>query len=477
MRPLEILMYLACLLPTLWLLLSGTRLAGLWKGFPLLAALTMALHAWFEGPHWQLVPVYLAVFVLLLLMMKPPTRRTRLAGATTLCLLLLGGGLVIALPMFHFSKLTGPYLVGTRTEFLVDSNRMETHPGARQGHREVELQIWYPTDAAATKGAKHAMYRRWRETNLRSTYQAVLAVDAYQDVAIAQGSYPVVVFNHAWRGFGNRSTFIMQELASHGFVVVSVAHPWNAATVELHDGYVADGRDQLDIGNFFSGEVTPLATRVALSEAELAIQTADDEFVLNELANWNARSQSPYEGHLDMKRVGMLGHSFGGATAIEMATQDARVLSALELEGDVFGRAAKVGVAKPVMMIDAESGFVPEKEIRSSSAGNRSLAESELMRHKAIGVTLNKYGGYLVTLHGMDHESFTDKGYFSPIAALSGVGVVPQQRAGEIINQFVVAFFDQTLNGQSQPLLRDDAQPIPEATLQVFPARDAVAGH
>jgi len=472
MRPLEIWMTALCLPPTLWLLIANSPLAGIWRFFAFCAAIAMVAHVLLEGPHWQLIPIYLAVLLLLFAAFRQPVRLVRTFAVALLLLLACGATLVALLPMFHLAKPTGPYPVGTRTEFLIDNARTETHPGARPGPREVVLQLWYPS---ATSQGKHAMYRRWRETNLRSSYQAVLPVDSLQDAPVAEGKFPVILFNHAWRGFRNRSTFLMQDLASHGFVVVSVAHSWNAATVELHDGYIADGRNEEDIGNFSASPPAPLDHRLTIAEAELKIQMADNRFALDKLEAMTKDPASPYAGRLDLTRVGTIGHSFGGATAIEMAKEDPRVLSALGLDGDVYGLAATEGVPKPVMMIEADAENIIRQWVNSPDPGTRIMAQMDAGIRKSLQVTFDRYGGFMATVRGLDHESFTDKGYFSPFRFLSGVGDMPEQRAGQIINQLSVAFFNQTLKGEPQPLLQQDQHQIPEVTIQVYRPPNAPA--
>jgi hypothetical protein len=133
-------------------------------------------------------------------------------------------------------------------------------------------------------------------------------------------------------------------------------------------------------------------------------------------------------------------------------------------------------VAKPVMMLEAESLFSSAAEVNSPDADMRVMAQVEALQQKAFNATFDRYGGYVAEIGGMDHENYTDKGYFSPFRFLSGIGAMPQKRAGEIINKLVVAFFSQTLKGERQTLLRGGLGEIPEARITVYPphVNDAV---
>ncbi len=365
MRTLEWLTVVLLAAPLAWMLFVR-RAWPVWVRVScILAILALVAHAAFEGVHWQMAPIYLAVLlaVLPLLHQQFPKRISNpplLFNILLLVLVTAGLGLCYALPMFHLSRPTGPYAVGTRTFYFVDPTRKEMHQGAPPIQREVAVQVWYPS---ATLSGKHAVYRMWKETDARSTYQAVLPVDSLQDSPIASGQFPVVLFNHAWRGFRNRSTFIEQNLASHGFVVIGVGHPWNAAVMKLHDGSIADGRSQVDLGEFYGPHILSFEQHQALADSEMKVQIADDEFLLNELAKLNASGGNPLAGHLDLAHVGAFGHSFGGAVSAELARQDPRVCSAILLDGILTGPVASTGLDKPLFRIMAKPApYIPGSE-------------------------------------------------------------------------------------------------------------------
>jgi len=475
MRTLEWLMVVLSIPAVAWTLIARRPWPLLIRLSVLIALLLLPFHAWFEGAHWQMASIYLAILLLIYPLFRPntPGRFSFWIGAAAaVCI---AGGLAVCytLPMFHLPKASGPYPIATRTMHLVDPNRQETHPHARPGNREIVIQLFYPS---ATAHGPHAVYRQLNETDLRSTYQAVLKTQALQDAPIATGRFPVILFNHAWRGFRNRSSYILQELASQGFIVIGISHPYNAAVTALKDGYLADGRKQVDLGDFYSVPMT-LEQRLDLAHNEMRIQTADDRFLLDQLAILDKTPGDPLAGHFDLTHVGAFGHSFGGSVSAELANEDPRVLSAIILDGVLHGPVAETGLPKPLFRIQAETPEMGPGSEYSPIQSTRVHAQMSKLGEGALASSFQRFGGYQVVLRGIDHENFSDKGFFSPFHSLSGIGTLPQPRAAKIINTYIVAFFIQTLKNQPQPILATEKQPFPEVVrFQSWPA-PASASH
>jgi len=475
MRTLEWLMVVLSIPAVAWTLFAR-RAGPLWiRLATILAVLLLPIHAWLEGAHWQMAPIYLAILLLLfaLILKRPASITSVIFGSIAAMLIVAGLAICYTLPMFHLPKPTGPYPVGTRTMYFIDPSRQEMHPHTPPGNREVVTQLWYPSAFAE---GKHAMYRQWKECDPRSTYQAVLKTDSLQDAPVANGSFPVILFNPAWRGFKNRSTYIMQELASHGFIVIGVGHPYNASVLELHDGSVADGRNQVDLGNFDSKPFMNAEQRIDLANSEIRIQTDDDKFLLNQLEILNQSSSSPFFQRLDLTHVGSFGHSIGGSVSAELADEDPRVLSAVILDGVLDGPVAETGLPKPLFRIKANlQGLLPGSE-NSPNPGIRVRAQMGKLGEAALANSFQRFGGYNVVIDGIGHENFDDKGFFTPFSRVSGVGPLPVPRASTIINAYIVAFFKQTLKNQPQQLLTSEKPPFPEVLrLQIWPPAGASA--
>jgi dienelactone hydrolase len=455
MRPLERLLALTLTIAAIALLLHSSL--ALWC----IAAsfLLVILHAWLEGPHWQLAPAYLAACLLLIPI------HTALVPAAALALVCSALAFSWALPMFQLPKPAGPYPVGTRILNLTDPARDETHTGAPSGPRRLVVQLWYP---AATNRGLRAPYRRWLETKRLSTYQAVLKTHSIQDAPIAAGTFPVVLFNHAWGGFRNRCTYSVQDLASHGYLVFAISHTGNTSLVALEDGTVVH-QNQFDIG-FLCPVLIPYEERLGIADTEMRIQVADCRFLLDTLDQLNETPGHPLHTHVDLTRVGTYGYSFGGSVSAELALEDPRVACALQLDGVLHGAAALEGLPKPFMAIDSLTVHVPDPF--PPGLDPLSLQTMTMMKRSADAktATLARHGGYRLMVDGMKHENFSDSSFMSPLRKLNQAGTIDPRRAALILNRYVAAFFDQTLRGTPSPLLATETRTYPEAKLTIHPS-------
>jgi predicted dienelactone hydrolase len=462
MRPFEWLISATSILGIVWFLQSRLPSSPLWFGIA--AAILLLLHAWLEGMHWQMGPAYVAL---------PLTLFAGLAGpgfpVLRLCCAIMAGAMVAAslalswvMPMFKLPAPTGRYPVGTRTLHLHDPSRVEMHAGARPGTREVVVQLWYP---AAMDSGPRAKYRLRSETSRRSSYQSVLAVHSLQDAPLALGRFPVILHNPAWHGLRHSSTFIIQDLASHGFVVAAISHPYNSSMVTLSDGTTAHPDLNQDIG-YSKHHHIPYETRIALAEEELVVQTRDCRFVLDELQRFDQTAGHPLEAHLQMDCVGAQGVSYGGAVALQLAREDARVRSAVELDGVVHGSVALHGLDKPFMFLDCPlKGHPFEAE---EGADVRAIETAGLWQHMFATKDrlLSDCGGVRVLVDGIGKADFYDQIFMSPLRKLTLVGSVPRKRVARILNSYIVAFYQQTLLGRPSSLFSHGAKDFPEVTVE-----------
>ncbi len=413
----------------------------------------LAAHLIVEGGHWQMIPAYTAVLIFAVTL-TTHTRALQFVGLSGV--LFLGAAscaLSALLPMFRLPAPTGSYTLGTRI--------LQIRTEGRNG-RDLVVQMWYP---AAPSRQPFAVYRRREETTRQSSYQAALPTNSHLNAPVANGSFPVLLFSPAWGGRRTQNTYLVEDLASHGFVVAAIDHPGNSGPTFYQDGHV----DQPATGDAMDFATLSLDEINAHGASEVERQTADEIGVLDSLERMNQDQTNPFYHRLDLTRVGTLGHSFGGAVSAEAAIEDDRIKSALNMDGSLFGRMQREGLPKPFMFIAEYSPpFVIPAKLSPVDEINLALDRSDLEAMK-------KFGTYKIIVRGSTHESFTDHSLFSPLTRFSGAGTIPKDREYEIIRAYALAFFDKTLRGADPALLREIPGPYPEATMELIPP--AAAGH
>ena len=407
------------------------RGAGGWRWFYApLAFLLLAAQGWFLGLYWPMLPADLVLVVCAAWLpfhraapARPGVRRLLVISATVLCL----GSLlaVYVLPLFHLPAPTGGFAVGTRTEHLVD-------PATG---RELVVQFWYP----APPTGRRARYMRLAETKPQFRYWHAIRTNSWQDAPLAPGAgpLPLLLFGHMWGGRRTQDTFLAEELASHGYLVVALDHPGNSARIELASGSVLGSDRAHALSNI---EATTAAAIRALWTRELALWTADNEYVLNSLL----ASPPPWlAGHIDNTRIGAFGHSFGGAASMALLGQDPRVRSALNMDGWTFDGLAR-RTTQPVLFLYA--GAPPTAPPAGPSVDDQ-LERQDLA---SVNGSLARYGGCEAYIRDTQHADFTDETLVSPVRRLTYTGPLSPLRVRPIVRGLVLSFFEETLRQKGQ---------------------------
>jgi predicted dienelactone hydrolase len=182
----------------------------------------------------------------------------------------------------------GPYPVGTITRTLERRSSTTGEP------RMLDVVIWYPASE---------MTRLFLpDQRLRAVPGAPVA---------AGGPFAVVLFSHGAGSSPIQSTFLTAHLASHGFVVAAPSHP--GTTVDDCLGCGSPERQQ------------------AMIRDSAANRPDDVTFVLDALTAMNGDQRSVLAGALDTVHAGVIGHSWGGYTAVVAAEADRRFRAAIAM--------------------------------------------------------------------------------------------------------------------------------------------------
>jgi predicted dienelactone hydrolase len=473
MRPLEILLSLSLVVSVASLIFlpkSRPRFWIIWFGLILESLVQAAL----EGAHWQIIPLYLAVFLMGFPALPSQNSKARPAklviiGIFSLFAVAASVALSWLMPMFQLPKPTGPYAVGTKILYLIDQNRPEENGPSPSGKRELMVQAWFPAERPTSFPSLHlANYQRLAEVTPRASYRSVLKTNSYLNATVRPGGpYPILIYNPSWMGERTEGTFQTEELASHGFVVVAVDHTFFGGRVQFPDGRVSDSRGAPELGNF---DHSTAEEQAALGRKFVRIEAQDDSFVLDRLTAMNEDPSSPWFHRLDLSRVGALGFSIGGATAAQFAYQDPRVKAALNLDGWTFGDAGPHGISQPFMVIyeDKSLTLPSEAQLHSPSPAVRAFWQFSQDDYDHVIDGLRNHGGYQLFIAGTHHVDFTDRSLLSPLRKLTGGGVLDPVRAHIIMNAYTLAFFSHVLKGDPESLLQSNSSPYPEVEAHRF---------
>lgn len=228
------------------------------------------------------------------------------SGILALAITLLMAGLWwAAMPVFRFPQPTGPHSIGTLTYHWVDTSRADIFAADPNARRELMAQVWYPARADPT--SRRAPYMQDAESVMAAfarihgkppflfrqfkhvTTNAFVAAR----MADARSAYPVLIVPVGATGLRQMNTFQVEELVSHGYIVVAIDQPGAAADVVFPDGHEVPGVPVVELQALIRPSHIPSATSPLLQGRPLAessivpFLTQDVSFALDQLAVLN----------------------------------------------------------------------------------------------------------------------------------------------------------------------------------------------
>ncbi|TDB73410.1 lipase [Micromonospora sp. KC721] len=371
---------------------------------------------------------------------------------------------------------TGPYPVGATELHLVDRDR--TDPWVSSRPRELMATVWYPSRPAGREPL--APYLPPLAAKLYDKdLAATLGIDAGQvnwagltthartgAPALANHSgFPVVMYSPGAARFRAEGTILVEELASRGYVVVTVDHTYETLGVEFPGGRLETQR-------------LPDLAPTEVGRTMIRARVQDTRFVLDQLAVL-AAGGNPDAGRrrlprglgaaLDLSRAGMFGHSGGGFTAAEAMLVDRRLDAGANLDGSMayrisnsdFGDVVTRGLDRPFLLMGAGlSGGKPHTHLEA--------VEWRTFWANSTGWKLDLY------VPDGEHFSFTDHQALLPQldavftlregVVAGSIGTVNPRRIIQSQSAYVAAFFDQHLRDRAQPLLGGPSPKHPDIT-------------
>lgn len=331
---------------------------------------------------------------------------------------LLGNGLLygicllpaLVFPQYEELPVTGPFSVEIAEYTWEDTDRTEIYSDTGE-NRTVTIKVWYPEE---------------------------------------EGSYPLVVFSHGAFGIIDSNYSTCTELASNGYVVVSIGHPYHAMFVKDVNGKVTMA-DKEFVQRIYTENGTndpeTEARIFAYSQEWMAVRAGDENFVLDMiLAKAAAGEEGPF-ALVDTEKIGLFGHSMGGASSVEVGRERDDIDAVIDLEGTMFGE--YTGCAEGVYSFREEPYPIPLLDVNSGAVDRQAkdLPGGQTYVNFYVGEHAADY--HYVVIEGAGHLNFTDLPVVSPVLArMLGVGEIDARTCIEQVNAMVLRFFDYYLKGK-----------------------------
>lgn len=393
------------------------------------------------------------------------TSRTKVAVVALLAAMAIGVALwVFVFPTPRFPKPTGPYGVGTRIYSWTDPTRPEPFTADPDDRRQLVAQVWYPTTG---RGAAQPYMDSGEPMRVLAKHLHVPAfllgniqhapTHALRDAPATNGRFPVLINAGGLTAFKDASLFWIEELASHGYVVVGLDQPGTSAATVLPGGRVIRVIDKhvfdryMPIALAHATNPSPTLNGVPMPGGVIPFLADDLRFALSQ-AEVLDRNDPVLAGHIDSGRAGAFGMSLGGYAAPEACYRDQRFRACVAVDAGKTAPLARDGLSQPIMIISREADVIraerskaggwPESEVVHTIGTQRALFEH------------NRADAYYVTMDGMFHVNWTDGPIWTPIVRWIGLaGPIDPYRGFAETNAYTLAFFDRYLEGNPSPLL------------------------
>ncbi|MCJ1294618.1 hypothetical protein MMC34_006176 [Xylographa carneopallida] len=371
---------------------------------------------------------------------------------------------------------SGPYEIGVHIQELIDPSRLDpwayldNDRSSGPVNRAVMISTYYPTaikhpnDDDDDDDSKPPLYT--------TPYMPVLTAAIYDAQVFAQlglnssftdlyssahingpilhvpaEPFPVLLFSSGGGASRFFYTALAEALASTGYIVACIDHSHDSLVVELLNHTLLHGG-------------LPVNGNRTLLMMDLDARVQDTRFALDELSRLDVLEQhfATSDEVFNVSRVGMVGHSLGGATMSTAMLLDSRIAAGVSLDGVFFGPELEAGLDRPFLILGAE--------------GHDSAKEGWWSTWPGMWPKIRAWKKQL-NVKGTGHASFSDvpliidvldirKDMPDPDGEVDNWGTISGARMLEVQTAYVTAFFDRFLKGKSSKLLEGAAAEFPE---------------
>ena len=359
--------------------------------------------------------------------------KAKMIVSAVMSILLTGFSLFPAFIFTGYSglKTNGQYKVKETKAILIDKSRLETNENDGS-NREIPVHFYYPDGDAV--------------------------------------NCPLVLFAHGSFGYYQSNSSLYAELASNGYVVASIDHPYYAFFTKDTAGktIIVDMEFmQTAINMQNSSDFTETENDYNTTCEWMSIRTADENFVLDTIKTakhsvsldtaWYTESEDVKAEVLkvlemtDTEKIGLTGHSIGGAAAVQLGRERDDITAVVDIDGTMLGEEISFSDGKinynpepypiPILSLDNENhwGSYFDTIDDGTEYVNKYLLDNAVDSREAH-------------FEGTEHMDFTDLPLLSPtLAKMLGKGSIDSSEFIPEMNSLILNYFNYYLKGEGEP--------------------------
>jgi pimeloyl-ACP methyl ester carboxylesterase len=400
--------------------------------------------------------------------------------------------------LIRLPRPSGKYGVARISYDWIDRSRLEAYARDAATRREIMVYVWYPIERGLRSGTlcEYLPHARLIAQSLKdvprdeiedswgrswaSIFSDRIVTDTYEGAQVPTGieRFPLLIFSPGFTAPSTSYTTLIEEVVSQGYVVASIEPTYDVAAVAFPDGRVIPFKAQWQPG----AEPPPpgetwqqfLSRIRTFDQTHAEAWAADIRFVIDQMGSLENRSieapEAPFARRIDLRNIGVWGHSVGGRAAARACLLDSRIKACLDADGG----AAEGGnlPSQPFMWIDVYHEPATDVQLAAHGIGRIEWEKYHQARVKDTQQRLDTCPSecyrLIIKIPGADHYTFSDGPLLDAPKKTDFDAAI---RALRPIEAYTVAFFNKHLKHQGDFLVDQTTKSARGITLEKYGQR------
>ena len=338
-------------------------------------------------------------------------------------------------------EVTGEFAIGTKRFQIIDSTRKSWYLDGYDGYRTLMLQVWYPSDVnvydirssyidnekAFTYTLKNQGYGV--PSMLTDQIGSIKCNSWDSSKPLKNNKFPIVIFSHGHGGLRTQNTNQVEELVSHGFIVMAVDHTYDAGFVEFLNG-------NIEYSLTSRPDSSPIIESPEEFNTRFFYRINDINFLINQINSFHILDNEIFS-IMDTSSIGIFGHSLGGLTSIYAALNNKSIKSCYALD------ALFESVPDSILNRDFKK---PIFHIGQNNKGDTQYWEDSNFDNLKTFLNNNSNYSIMIDIPGSYHYDYTDFTYFTYLTKrMNFSGEISTDDMVNIMNETLLDFLNASL--------------------------------